>query len=186
MRDAYKYSTPKELFSISTVWHVVVMHHHLICTVRVILTLSKLVISYNISFIQWQAYCLILVDWNRMTNSGCPVAENWPTHNYHDSIELSIEPSGDCPDSKVHGTNMGPTWVLSAPDGPHVDPMSLAIKVDWWPIKHSLHLQKQCIEVTHCFHAMLMLLVGFCGLSVPIPESVRNDHHVDADLLIIT
>ena len=24
------------------------------------------------------------------------------------------------PDSKVHGANMGPTWVLSAPDGPHV------------------------------------------------------------------
>ena len=23
------------------------------------------------------------------------------------------------PDCKVHGANMGPTWVLSAPDGPH-------------------------------------------------------------------
>ena len=23
------------------------------------------------------------------------------------------------PDSKVHGANMGPTWALSAPDGPH-------------------------------------------------------------------
>ena len=23
------------------------------------------------------------------------------------------------PDSKIHGANMGPTWVLSAPDGPH-------------------------------------------------------------------
>ena len=32
------------------------------------------------------------------------------------------------PDSKVHGANMGPTWVLSAPDGPHVGPMSLAIR----------------------------------------------------------
>ena len=27
------------------------------------------------------------------------------------------------PDSKVHGANMGPTRVLSAPDGPHVSPM---------------------------------------------------------------
>ena len=34
------------------------------------------------------------------------------------------------PDSKVHGANMGPTWVLSAPDGPHVGPMKLAI---WFP-----------------------------------------------------
>ena len=32
------------------------------------------------------------------------------------------------PYSKVHGANMGPTWVLSAPDGPHVGPMNLAIK----------------------------------------------------------
>ena len=30
------------------------------------------------------------------------------------------------PDSNVHGANMGPTWVLSAPDGPHVGPMNLA------------------------------------------------------------
>ena len=34
-----------------------------------------------------------------------------------------------CPDSKVHRENMGPTWVLSAPDGPYVGPMNLAIRV---------------------------------------------------------
>ena len=28
----------------------------------------------------------------------------------------------------VHGANMGPTWVLLAPDGPHVGPMNLAIR----------------------------------------------------------
>ena len=33
------------------------------------------------------------------------------------------------PDSKVQGANMGPTWVLLAPDGPHVGPMNLAIRV---------------------------------------------------------
>ena len=32
-------------------------------------------------------------------------------------------------DSKAHGAKMGPTWVLSAPDGPHVGPMKLAIRV---------------------------------------------------------
>ena len=32
------------------------------------------------------------------------------------------------PDGKVHGAIMGPTWVLSAPDGPHVGPMNLAIR----------------------------------------------------------
>ena len=30
-------------------------------------------------------------------------------------------------DSKVHGANIGPACVLSAPDGPHVGPMNLAI-----------------------------------------------------------
>ena len=37
-------------------------------------------------------------------------------------------------DSKVHGANMGPIWVLSAPDGPHVDPLNLAIRdgCPWW------------------------------------------------------
>ena len=34
------------------------------------------------------------------------------------------------PDSKVHGANMGPTWVLSAPDGPHVGPINFAIRVN--------------------------------------------------------
>ena len=35
----------------------------------------------------------------------------------------------DYPDSKVHGAKMGPNWVLSAPDGPHVGPMNFAIRV---------------------------------------------------------
>ena len=33
------------------------------------------------------------------------------------------------PHSKVHGANMGPTWVLSAPYGPHVGPVKLTIRV---------------------------------------------------------
>ena len=33
------------------------------------------------------------------------------------------------PDSKVHGTNIGHIWVLSAPDGPHIGPMNLVIRV---------------------------------------------------------
>ena len=36
---------------------------------------------------------------------------------------------GRCLDSKVHGAYMEPTRVLSAPDGPHVCPMNLAISV---------------------------------------------------------
>ena len=46
-------------------------------------------------------------------------------------IYASLGPSEfeqNTPDSNVHGANMGPTWVLSAPDGPHVGPMNLAIR----------------------------------------------------------
>ena len=34
------------------------------------------------------------------------------------------------PDSKVHGANMGPIWVLLDPDGPHIGPLNLAIRAD--------------------------------------------------------
>ena len=34
------------------------------------------------------------------------------------------------PDSKVHEANMGPTRVLSVPDGTHVGPINLAIRVN--------------------------------------------------------
>ena len=36
------------------------------------------------------------------------------------------------PDSKVHGVNIGPHWVMSAPDGPHVGSMTLAIRGVIW------------------------------------------------------
>ena len=38
-------------------------------------------------------------------------------------------PEAYYPDIKIHGADMGPTWVLSAPDGSHVGPMNLAIRV---------------------------------------------------------
>ena len=33
------------------------------------------------------------------------------------------------PGSKIHGANMGPTWVLSAPDGPMLAPWAFAIRI---------------------------------------------------------
>ena len=41
------------------------------------------------------------------------------------------------PDSKVHAANMGPTWVLSSPDGPHGGPMNFAIRA--YPSKSELY-----------------------------------------------
>ena len=45
----------------------------------------------------------------------------WLLMTWHPKLTIS-----EFPDSKVHGANMGPTWVLSAPDGSHVGPMNLA------------------------------------------------------------
>ena len=49
----------------------------------------------------------------------------------------------DIPDSNFHVAHMGPTWVLSAPGGPHVGPTNLVIRdvllvtlnllASWWP-----------------------------------------------------
>ena len=73
------------------------------------------------------------------------------------------------PDSKVHGTHMGPNWVLSAPDGPHVGPMNRAIRdiVLWNRVyshlydqgcsgvnfgNHSLRIVSQITWFIHHFH----------------------------------
>ena len=45
------------------------------------------------------------------------------------TYECNVREYCACPDSKVHGANMGPTWALSVPGGPHVGPMNLAIRV---------------------------------------------------------
>ena len=52
------------------------------------------------------------------------------------------------PDSKVHGANMGPSWVLSAPVGPHIGPMNLAIKE---------------VLAVHCISIIV-------SLSIPLPD----------------
>ena len=46
-------------------------------------------------------------------------------HGIFFDIKSALE---NIPDSKVHVAHMGPTWVLSAPGGPHVGPMNLAIR----------------------------------------------------------
>ena len=56
------------------------------------------------------------------------------------------------PHSKVHGANMGPTWVLSAPDGPHFDPLNLAVRVRMWCRNDS-----QC-DYLHAKHPWFQLL----------------------------
>ena len=60
------------------------------------------------------------------------------------------------PDNKVHGANMGPTWVLSAPDGPHVGPMNLAIRGE--EQSHVLKMEQYvCLLHDICMYVLCMI-----------------------------
>ena len=66
----------------------------------------------------------------------------WHLVSISDIMLTQLKESLDQPDRKVHGANMGPTWVLSATDGPHVGPTNLA----FW-VSYCLRLDH---EITFC------------------------------------
>ena len=87
------------------------------------------------------------------------------------------------PDSKVHGANMGPTWVLSAPDGPHVSPMNLSITVYSYLRVPTLasHTRRCHVDgsyVTGSRHVLLALCQGKDSWHIspniipPVPRSI--------------
>ena len=84
-------------------------------------------------------------------------------------IGTNIKVPHYCPDSKVHGANMGPTWVLSAPDGPHVGPMNPAIMValcEWLmdsPHQRSV-MQKVTMSWRHFSRTIASIANVFCWL----------------------
>ena len=56
----------------------------------------------------------------------CEELENHSNHGIGPFLREYSNPNNN-PDSKVHGTNMGPTWGRQDPGGPHVGPMNPAI-----------------------------------------------------------
>ena len=56
------------------------------------------------------------------------------SHHCNEMRNSALRMTKIYPDSKDHGANMGSTWVLSAPGGPHVCPMNLAIRLPISPI----------------------------------------------------
>ena len=68
--------------------------------------------------------------------------------------------SGNDSDNKVHGANMGPTWVLSAPDGPHVGPMNLAIKGNYMWCTPTIHTGRLLFRL-HTHHLTLTFIIIF-------------------------
>ena len=79
--------------------------------------------------ISWAPERLKSPAFRRLFNSSFRLT--WPGKNRGSALLLICDQwiLKGSPDSKFHGANMGPTWVLSAPDGPHVGPMNLAIWV---------------------------------------------------------
>ena len=75
------------------------------------------------------------------------------------------------PDSKIHGANMGPIWVLSAPDGPLVGPMNLAIRDNiYWS-----EMSYLCGSA-HSFHAVKACLLSCYETSLPIVLVIDRLH----------
>ena len=75
---------------------------------------------------------------------------------------------GCTPDNKVHGANMGPTWVLSAPDGSHVGRMKpcylgLALPVQIWKISAgTLPINPDDCSEVKCGHTNNAASSGWC------------------------
>ena len=84
------------------------------------------------------------------------------------------------PDSEVHGANMGPTWVLSAPDGPHVGPMNPALRGTKRVIK--IINMAATIAYFYCHWSLSVNpMINFCAVReknvVKIPTMLMNVKH---------
>ena len=89
-------------------------------------------------------------------------------------LEYSYLSTRRVPDSTVHGANMGPTWVLLTPDGPHDGPMNLAIKgwslLSFKPISHWMTLMEIQLLFKYIFYIFYTILhhVGPCYSGTPL------------------
>ena len=98
------------------------------------------------------------------------------------SCNVSAEYYDVIPDSKVRGANMGPTWVLSAPDGPHVGPMSLAI----WDINTG-----KALNLHQHYDDVIMTMLASQITSLPVVCSIvysdvnQRKHQSSASLAFV-
>ena len=76
------------------------------------------------------------------------------------------------PDSKVHGANKRPSWVLSAPVGSHVGPMNLAIRV-FIIYSHAILWELQATH-QHMTPATLQVFLKY-------PPRTKIDIHLNSD-----
>ena len=91
-------------------------------------------------------------------------------------VDFRFHLISSAPDSKVHGANMRPIWVLSASGEPHVGAMNLAIRGNktckiGWPFNANLNPEK--LEQILCrFHninriqVIIFKLITFCAVVI--------------------
>ena len=75
-------------------------------------------------------HCLSLLSRGVQYFCSCHIRNNYLCNLSWQKLKGAAQriPTVSVPGSKVHGASIGPTWILSAPDGPHVGPMNLAIR----------------------------------------------------------
>ena len=103
--------------------------------------------------------------WTQPKQSPPPPPPPPPLHMWRITV-ARLHSLEHVPDSKVHGTNIGPTWVLSALDGPHVGPMNLAIRCCIFSLSNcqfsSLGVSHYgcaiCASVANIYYTSLVLL----------------------------
>ena len=118
------------------------------CNAKIWCFLLQNKLSYKQPILRWFVVMTLL--W-RHCNYDAPIIHNEDFYHllpeiYTDHTYLWLHRlTRNTPDNKVHGANMGPTWVLSAPYGADVDPMNLAIRdlfltenVNFW-FSHKCH-----------------------------------------------
>ena len=81
-------------------------------------------------------------------------------------------------DSKVHGAKMRSTWVLSGPDGPHVGPMNLAIRVGTCMsyVSYVICTKPQAWD-RWMFHKHRSISRNYEAVTPTSPRSPPPDHH---------
>ena len=101
------------------------------------------------------------------------VTDNHPTARHHRRIvNLGIlEKLKSVPDSKVHGANMWPTWVLSAPDGPHV------ILASWTLLSGVITVMRCTIDILWITYDILFHneVTQFCLQATLLPIWINFD-----------
>ena len=94
------------------------------------------------------------------------------------------------PDSKLHGANMRPTWVLLAPDGPHVGPMKIAIRAcitltgqgqQWCAV---VIILKNIITAPHCAHATRVALRKFVSLKMKFCDFCHSTKYKQSTMIL--